>query len=511
MANGKWQMANGKSQIADLKSYLWWWGLRLRLVESFAGGLWGGIVGLGLGLGLSLAARVWPLLPPRQLIGLAGFLTLTGVMAGLCIVWLRPRSPFRLARIFDRRFELAERLTTALEITSGRLRTTPALAAAQLADALDAAQRVDLRARLPMRAPRPHVLACAALTLLLALALWLPNPQEKVLLQRAAVKSAIEEEIAALESAREQIAATEGLSAAEREAILEALDEALAQLRESKATAPEEALAALSEAEQALAKMQDPGAQTIRQGLERAAGQMADSDLTRGIAEALARGDYETAAQALASFAGNKGEALTRAEELELARELAEAAKALEGSAPELAEQLSQAAQAIERGDITEAREAIRSAAQQMGAAGERVEGQAAVEGALSQLQEGREQIAQAGGAEAQSGQGGQQAGAGQQTQAGHSEDAGSAAPYDELYVPYRLGEQGAEIGLGREGEEGVVVGESPFPRKEGVSTVPYREVYAEYAAQAGAALEGSYIPLGLKQYVRDYFSSLEP
>ena len=38
-----------------------------------------------------------------------------------------------------------------------------------------------------------------------------------------------------------------------------------------------------------------------------------------------------------------------------------------------------------------------------------------------------------------------------------------------------------------------------------------YREVYADYAAQAGAALEGSYIPLGLKQYVRDYFSSLEP
>jgi hypothetical protein len=40
---------------------------------------------------------------------------------------------------------------------------------------------------------------------------------------------------------------------------------------------------------------------------------------------------------------------------------------------------------------------------------------------------------------------------------------------------------------------------------------VPYREVYAEYAEQAGAALEGSYIPLGLKQYVREYFSSLEP
>jgi hypothetical protein len=40
---------------------------------------------------------------------------------------------------------------------------------------------------------------------------------------------------------------------------------------------------------------------------------------------------------------------------------------------------------------------------------------------------------------------------------------------------------------------------------------VPYREVYADYSEEAGAALDSSYIPLGMKRYVRDYFSSLEP
>ena len=65
---------------------------------------------------------------------------------------------------------------------------------------------------------------------------------------------------------------------------------------------------------------------------------------------------------------------------------------------------------------------------------------------------------------------------------------------------------------VGREGDEGATVGDVPLPAPEGGRvTVPYREVYAEYAAEAGAALEGSYIPLGLKRYVRDYFSSLEP
>ena len=107
---------------------------------------------------------------------------------------------------------------------------------------------------------------------------------------------------------------------------------------------------------------------------------------------------------------------------------------------------------------------------------------------------------------------GGQQPGDGQQTQPGHHEDAGSGAPYDEVYVPYRFDEEGAGVDVGREdsGDEGVPVGDAPLPAPEGGRAgVPYREVYADYAAQAGAALEGSYIPLGLKQYVRDYFSSL--
>jgi hypothetical protein len=78
--------------------------------------------------------------------------------------------------------------------------------------------------------------------------------------------------------------------------------------------------------------------------------------------------------------------------------------------------------------------------------------------------------------------------------------------------VPYRFDEEGSGLDVGREGGEGLPAGDIPLPAPEGGRTnVPYREVYAEYATQAGVALEGSYIPLGMKQYVRDYFSSLEP
>jgi hypothetical protein len=385
------------SPISRLRSYLRRWGLRLRLVESLTWGPWGAAVGLGAGLLLALASRLWPLLMARWVAGLAGLFALAGVMAGVVVAWLRPRPLPRLARVFDRRFGLAERLTTAVEIGTGRLRATRAMTGAQLADTLHAAARVDPHTMLPLRASRQALLALGALAVVLALLLWLPNPQEDVLLQRARVRDAIVEQIGELEAARERLAETEGLTEAERQALLQALEEALAALDEGRAT-PEEAVAALSEAEQSLAELQDPGAADVRDGLERAAEGMADSELTRDIAEALADGDYQAAAQALAAYSGTKGERLTREEELELARELAEAAALLAGSDPELAERLAQAAEAIERGDIAAGREAIRDAARQMGQAGERVQRQEAVESTLAELQEGRGQIAQAGG-----------------------------------------------------------------------------------------------------------------
>jgi hypothetical protein len=386
-----------ESPTVKLRPYLRRWGLRLSLVESLSWGAWGAAVGLGLGLLAALTARLLPLLMARQLAALAGALMLAGVIVALMVVWLRPRTLLQRARVFDRRLGLAERLATAAEIGTGRLRATPAMAHAQLADALAAARRTDVRALLPLRASRRALLVLGVLIVALALSLWLPNPQEDVLLQQAAVQAAVEEQIEDLEAVREEMVDAEGLTEAEREALLQALDEAIAGLEEGQATT-EEAVAALSEAEQALAELQDPSAAQLQSGLERAAEGMEDSELTKDIAEMLAEGDYQAAAEALAAYSTEAGEQLTRDEELELARELAGAAEQLAEVDPELAEQLAEAAEAIETGDIGEAREAIKAAAEQMGEAGERVQRQEAVEGALAELQEGREEIAKAGG-----------------------------------------------------------------------------------------------------------------
>jgi hypothetical protein len=509
-----------------LTSYLRRWGLWLRLRDSLAWSAWGLVAGLALALALALAARIWPLLTQRPLLLITAALALSATLGGMIAAWLRPRSRHRLARILDLRLGLAERLSTALEIDRRKLRAAPAMAAAQRADTLSAMSRVDIRAALPLQIPRRASLAALALALVLTASLLLPNPQEGVLAQRRALRQALEEQTEQLETLREEIEQSGALTPQERAALLEALEEAIAALQEGNIT-PEEAVAVLANTERALSALQDPDAATLRAGLERAAAEMSDSALTQEIADLLAQGDYAAAAAALAAFAGEKGQALTREEELELAEQLAQAAQALADSNPELAEQLAQAAQAIQQGDIAQARQLIRQAAGQLAGAGQRVERQQAVEGALNALQEGREQVAQAGGQPAAGGQlagpgqqggqgqgqtGGQQAGPGQQINPGHSEDSGTGAPYDSVYVPVRVGDEGIKLNIGRPGEDGLPTGDTPIPLPAGgLAGVPYQEVYAVYAGQAYAALESSYVPLGMRQYVRDYFSSLEP
>lgn len=42
-------------------------------------------------------------------------------------------------------------------------------------------------------------------------------------------------------------------------------------------------------------------------------------------------------------------------------------------------------------------------------------------------------------------------------------------------------------------------------------SLIPYEEVYYDYLEAAAEAMDQIYIPSGLKDYVREYFSQLEP
>ncbi|MDY7042122.1 MAG: hypothetical protein SVX38_14790, partial [Chloroflexota bacterium] len=84
------------------------------------------------------------------------------------------------------------------------------------------------------------------------------------------------------------------------------------------------------------------------------------------------------------------------------------------------------------------------------------------------------------------------------------------------VYVPRERSESTGEEDFipGQEGYEGQTETrqrEGPLPGAEAAALVPYSEVYYDYAATASQAMEREYIPTSLKDYVREYFSRLEP
>jgi hypothetical protein len=495
----------------------------------------GATVGLALAVILAILSRLFPLFPLGTLLLLSPTFVFLCAFVAFGLSFFRRPSLVQTSRAVDYRLSLRERLSTALAVHAGTVRTWPQIAAAQLADAVRVAAGIEPGRAFPWRVPRRERGVALLLAAVLVVAFVVPNPMEAVLRERAAVRQAVAEQVAEMEALRAEVEANQALSEEQREALLQELDELIRDLEEGNLSR-EEAVARLSEAEQRLMALRQEDSAAQQAGLEEAARAWQDSDLTDEISEAIQRGDYRTAAEELAQYATTEGEPLTREEELALADELAQAAEALAESNPDLAEALNEAAEALRQGDVEAARQAIAEASEQLAQAGQQIAGQEAMEEALSTVQEGRQAVAQAGQGSGQQAQGaGQQqaqgqagagSGEGESTgQEGQTEAGEGAIPqnnrpgqegeseYESVYVPQRLGEdegEGERVGL--PGED-----EGPYretPRdvdEEGEALVPYDQVYGDYSQAAAEALEGSYIPLGIKEYVRAYFSALEP
>jgi hypothetical protein len=73
--------------------------------------------------------------------------------------------------------------------------------------------------------------------------------------------------------------------------------------------------------------------------------------------------------------------------------------------------------------------------------------------------------------------------------------------------VPIELPANCADDGEGC----GLLLNESTVEFRDEDSVIPYTEVFAQYRDSAYQALEREQIPLSMKDYIRDYFSSLEP
>jgi hypothetical protein len=79
-------------------------------------------------------------------------------------------------------------------------------------------------------------------------------------------------------------------------------------------------------------------------------------------------------------------------------------------------------------------------------------------------------------------------------------------APFDRLGKP---GDPSYVSGTGGQGQtqQGTTTGQG----QDNGAYTPYSDVYGDFRDYAQTSLDRAYIPLSVKDYVRDYFSSLDP
>ncbi len=527
-------------------------------------------VGAGLGITaiLLIAGRFFPLLPSLSLLLIGLSLTVVLLAMGQLWVWFRPLPPDDLARVGDALLGLDERLTTAWELLTGRLETAPMLRDAQLTDALGQLRRANLREALPPVTEPRRMTAVAGLLLALLLSVAaltvLPNPQNAVLRQRAQLDETLETQITALQQLQtDLLAEPDSALAAQVEPLTDTLSELIEKLQTARADhSAGEAMAALSAAKESLAQMES-ARQPAAQSLQSVAKALAQSDSTTAqqMAQALQTGDARQAADTLAQA----GQSATGDEAQSLAEALSQAAQAAaDAGNSELAQSLQQAAAALQQAaadgqsqSAQSAQQALQQAAAQLAGAGTQAQAAAQAAQALANIQQAQQTLAQQTGG---SGQGGnqQQAGTGngqQGTGSGAGVNRGSGTgggsgsgrgepgagndglysvngangiiptdnganqnrleDYSSVFAPTHIGGEGGDFVVPepQNPNGGIDVGEVPGNpnRDAGSATVPYTEVYRQYSNRANAALENNAIPLGMKDYVRQYFGALEP
>ncbi|MCA9895171.1 MAG: hypothetical protein KC615_19435, partial [Anaerolineae bacterium] len=312
-----------------------------------------------------LLIRVGGLLPIRSLLPLVGLFL--GISIGAVFAWymLRRRPLLHSAQQFDRQFGLQERLSTALELTDGRIKTLPQIARRQLEDAALVAERVDVRQQIRLEMRWLHWLGVLIMAILLMILLLIPDAGGGTFSNPAA-DAAIAEAVEDVRDMTEAVANETDLTPEEREQLLQSLEQALDDLEEPNTT-PEEAFAAVSNLEEELRQQANDLRQTneVKQGEYNTAAETLNNALNElGGSESSAPDDIQSVEETLSAMQ-QALENLTPEQQQALSEAMQQAAEQLANS-PELQEALEQAAQAMQAGDNQLTQEQLEQALEQL-------------------------------------------------------------------------------------------------------------------------------------------------
>ena len=453
---------------------------------------------------------------------------------------LKPKPLLGIAIDVDRELGLKERLSTAWILQDEKFHFEKLLVSAQRRDALAHASSIVTSQSFPFQWMKKPLAFGLCLLLLAAVSEFLPNSMDLRLAERAALQEQAKEQALKVEELKKEVIESQELSPENREELAREL-EALAEALRTNPGDLEQALADLSKFEQAVKKQLDPNL-TTKQALLNAL----SSQLSQITSENEDPESAESAQEALDQLL-EEVDKLDADQREQLARNLAQmSAQAVQAGDSQLGQALSSLAQAVQNGEVQDVQQATRSAQTALADLERQIAEQMAFQRALDQSQASQQALSQTGRQFAQAqGQPGSQSnngipapGQGGQPGQGGGSNASTLPPFRggkvdvhpqgqapeaqtgafdaQIYSPWQRsapnGEQvfipGQDTG---EGETTTTESQNPQPGISNPALMPYSQVYFQYLTAANQAMQQSYIPANLMEYVRLYFSSLEP
>jgi hypothetical protein len=568
---------------------------------------------IGLGIIVTLIVGSLRILSPTLMVGVisGGIAALTVLLSGVFGVF--GNRDIEAARQFDKLFGLQERISTALELMDGRIRTAPEIAEKQVVDAMSRAQNVDPRKHIHLEVKWLEWFGVGALTVVLVIMLgaYALFSRAGTGSAAAATQTAVEQAADAVRDITEDVATNSALTDEERSNLLESLEVTLDDLSDVPPDA-ENSYVALSELEADLSQL----AEAIEEDVAFDSSAMAEAaEAMQNPDDSAANATIPSLSDQLEQMQQNLSE-MTPEEQTQLQQQMSAASQALREAYPELAQQLEEmAASQNEAGQPNLTEEQIQELLDDLASAEsnleQRQEAAEALQQSAEQAQQSAENIAQAESQEtqpsqeesqdgqpqsqqsqedAQASQDGQpqqsQDGAGQQqgdngqqqqgqsdtavesenaanananipsdeggqpqagqpqNESGNAQEGGEGSgagegeansrqdglsdsnqqpgdnnadgqgetAYEEIYAPNAINAEGeGAVELETDAENAPVVEVDSRNTPDGEALVPYNQVFRNYEDAANHALENDYVPLGMQDVVRDYFSSLQP
>jgi hypothetical protein len=499
----------------------------------------GMLAGLMMAALLATISRFRPLFLNIEIAWASIILGVLGILISAVILIARRNSLLEQARFADGRLLLLERTSTAVELQLGHIQTNHTLAQKQLSETMQALAQIDIKRKLPLRVQSIDMVLLAFVILLLLGAIILPNQQNDILIAERSISEEIELQIVELEELVDKIVNDPELGENESEQLLVPLEEALEELRQG-VPSQEVAVAVLSETSGEFRELSAQNSNSLTDNvLDEAATSLVENQTSQEFGRSLQEGELSAASEALFRFS-EQIQALSDDDLSNLASGLSETSANLENIDPELANNLEQAARAIQERDLEGSQQALEATASTLQQRAQEAALTSQASQIAKQLEDSRQQLAQAGqngqqvqGPGESEGEGsqtstsdqgeGQGSGPGRTSIDGQSQGIGGPGPggghVDQVFVPSVTDIsdiEGIDIELPAEclsasAECGSLLGETPTQFLDEESLVPYSQVFGDYRDTAYQSLDSEYIPLNMKNYIRDYFSSLEP